>query len=139
MRGLTSHRRLAAAPRRRQGLPISQRWLQLFFSALLVVLQHGTSIQFVTAACTPECTAGRSMCQDNVCWCKAPYSGPSCEHQVDVRTRVGRLVFVSILLFVTLVGMILGIITSGIASGGGSGMANYDLAAKKREFWTVAK
>mmetsp|Transcript_13827 Transcript_13827/g.34079 ORF Transcript_13827/g.34079 Transcript_13827/m.34079 type:complete len:222 (+) Transcript_13827:213-878(+) len=101
-------------------------------------LKSASASSRAEAVCTPECVDGRGVCHDGLCWCKTPYSGPTCDSRVDVRMRVSRLVLAGILLFTTFVGVILGTIASSCV-GGGSATIQNDVTTKKREFWTVAK
>jgi len=33
--------------------------------------------------CSPPCYSGRGVCNDNVCFCKTPYTGTTCQHTID--------------------------------------------------------
>lgn len=56
--------------------------------------------------CNPPCIAGRGICNDNVCWCKTPYSGTTCQHKVGELQRVA---FVFVIAF-SAICIILGVV-----------------------------
>lgn len=38
--------------------------------------------------CHPPCIQGRGVCNDNVCFCKTPYTGTTCQHKMSNYSRV---------------------------------------------------
>jgi len=44
--------------------------------------------------CKPECIAGRGICNDGICFCRTPYEGKKCEHEVNTEMRFGYPLFV---------------------------------------------
>jgi len=41
-----------------------------------------------TSTCHPPCIQGRGICNDNMCFCKTPYSGTTCQHKMNPYSRV---------------------------------------------------
>jgi len=41
-----------------------------------------------TDVCNPPCIQGRGICNDNMCFCKTPYSGTTCQHKMNALARV---------------------------------------------------
>lgn len=39
-------------------------------------------------SCNPPCIQGRGICNDNLCFCKSPYTGTTCQHKVGTLARV---------------------------------------------------
>lgn len=39
-------------------------------------------------SCNPPCVEGRGVCNDNMCFCKSPYTGSTCSHKVSALIRV---------------------------------------------------
>lgn len=38
--------------------------------------------------CQPPCIASRGVCNDNVCFCRSPYTGTTCQHKAGTLARV---------------------------------------------------
>lgn len=38
--------------------------------------------------CNPPCIAGRGICNDNLCFCKSPYTGTTCQHKLNTLPRM---------------------------------------------------
>lgn len=38
--------------------------------------------------CHPPCIASRGVCNDNVCFCRSPYTGTTCQHKTGTLSRV---------------------------------------------------
>lgn len=36
----------------------------------------------VNKVCKPACIGGRGICNDNICFCKTPYTGTACQHEI---------------------------------------------------------
>lgn len=45
--------------------------------------------------CNPPCILGRGVCNDNVCWCKSPYTGSTCQHKITDFYRVKKVLCVA--------------------------------------------
>jgi len=41
-----------------------------------------------TNVCHPPCIQGRGICNDNLCFCKSPFSGTTCQHKMNPFMRV---------------------------------------------------
>lgn len=41
-----------------------------------------------TDECNPPCIEGRGVCNDNICFCRSPYTGSTCQHNVKDLFRV---------------------------------------------------
>merc|ERR1712194_421153 len=41
-----------------------------------------------TNVCHPPCIQGRGICNDNMCFCKTPFSGTTCQHKMNPFSRV---------------------------------------------------
>merc|ERR1719198_1147089 len=52
--------------------------------------------------CNPPCIQNRGVCNDNLCFCKSPYTGTTCQHEVSAIARVSypMVVGFSIVIFV---------------------------------------
>lgn len=37
----------------------------------------------VYATCSPPCLAGRGLCNDNICFCRSPFTGSTCQHKMS--------------------------------------------------------
>lgn len=55
-----------------------------------------------TSKCHPPCIQGRGICNDNLCFCKTPYTGTTCQHKLSSYSRIKypMLVAASIVCFV---------------------------------------
>ncbi|CAK9101955.1 2-isopropylmalate synthase [Durusdinium trenchii] len=51
-------------------------------------------------SCTPGCAADRGLCASGVCFCKAPYSGETCE--VEFKEDFMRLGYFTVMVIVSL-------------------------------------
>lgn len=50
--------------------------------------KDGFEITKKTNVCHPPCIQGRGICNDNMCFCKTPYSGTTCQHKMNAFSRV---------------------------------------------------
>jgi hypothetical protein len=41
-----------------------------------------------TSKCHPPCIQGRGICNDNLCFCKTPYTGTTCQHKLSSYSRI---------------------------------------------------
>jgi len=57
--------------------------------------------------CHPECMEGRGTCNDNVCFCKSPYTGVSCQHKIQDLSRFPIPLVIAFGIFCAIVGCIL--------------------------------
>lgn len=44
--------------------------------------------------CDPPCIQGRGICNDNVCFCKSPFTGSTCQHRISALYRAPRIMVV---------------------------------------------
>jgi len=45
--------------------------------------------------CHPPCIQGRGVCNDNLCFCKTPFTGTTCQHKLGKYARVGYVMVVA--------------------------------------------
>lgn len=57
--------------------------------------------------CHPKCMEGRGVCNDNVCFCKSPYTGVSCQHKISDLSRFPIPLVIGFGVFCAIVGSIL--------------------------------
>lgn len=60
------------------------------------------------STCNPPCIQGRGICNDNVCFCKSPFSGSTCQHKIQTRQmyRFPKIAMVAMALFCIVVGLL---------------------------------
>jgi len=61
-----------------------------------------------TSTCNPPCIQGRGICNDNVCFCKSPFSGSTCQHKIQTRQmyRFPKIAMVAMALVCIAVGLL---------------------------------
>jgi len=45
--------------------------------------------------CHPPCIQGRGICNDNLCFCKSPFTGTTCQHKLGTLARVSYVMLVA--------------------------------------------
>lgn len=57
--------------------------------------------------CDPPCIQGRGICNDNVCFCRSPFTGSTCQHKVKALYRASKVMVVGFAAICFLLGMVL--------------------------------
>ncbi|CAD7956498.1 unnamed protein product [Amoebophrya sp. A25] len=89
--------------------------------------------------CKPECMSEHGICSDGVCYCMTPWGGSKCEEKIDTRLRLGTFVTCGILLFMLMLGTLIGAFLGSSVGSGTPGIAAKTEVSKRRETWFVAK
>lgn len=58
--------------------------------------------------CDPPCKEGRGVCNNNVCFCKEPYMGTTCQMQVDKERRMSYTLSTGIIITAAILGCVFG-------------------------------
>lgn len=57
--------------------------------------------------CDPPCIQGRGICNDNVCFCRSPFTGSTCQHKISALYRASKAMAVGFSAFCILLGILL--------------------------------
>lgn len=60
-----------------------------------------------SSQCDPPCIEGRGTCNDNVCFCRSPYAGSTCQHTVEGLYRAPKIMVVGFACVCILLGLLL--------------------------------
>lgn len=71
----------------------------------VVPLDYGGASEY--EKCNPPCLDGRGVCNDNTCFCRYPYTGPSCQHQITNLYRFSFAILVAFSAFCLFLGVML--------------------------------
>jgi hypothetical protein len=91
-----------------------------------------------TDECNPPCIDGRGVCNDNVCFCKHPYTGSTCQHNVKNLFRVSYALTAGVAIFCIIFGIVMAKILTILVAGRRSAntLAGYgENASAKHEMW----
>lgn len=58
-------------------------------------------------ACDPPCIEGRGLCNDNICFCRSPFSGSTCQHKVTGLYRAPKVMTAGFAVMCFFMGIIL--------------------------------
>lgn len=58
-------------------------------------------------ACDPPCIEGRGLCNDNICFCRSPFSGSTCQHKVTGLYRAPKVMTAGFAVMCFFIGIIL--------------------------------
>jgi len=90
-----------------------------------------------TDECSPRCLEGRGVCNDNICFCRSPFTGSTCQHNVKNLFRVSYTITtglaVGCVLFGILMAKLLTILVAGRRSS--NALAGYGENKQKHELW----
>lgn len=60
-----------------------------------------------SSQCDPPCIEGRGTCNDNLCFCRSPYAGSTCQHTVEGLYRAPKIMVVGFACVCVLLGCLL--------------------------------
>lgn len=90
-----------------------------------------------TDECNPPCLEGRGVCNDNICFCRSPYTGSTCQHNVENLFRVSytitTVIAIACLFFGIFMAKLLTILVAGRRSS--NALAGYGENKAKHELW----
>lgn len=84
--------------------------------------------------CDPPCTK-HGVCNDNRCFCKTPWTGSTCQHQITVEKRVGYSLVVGFLIVSFVMGAIVATLVFNYLQKAAKEFANYGDRTTRRETW----
>jgi len=84
--------------------------------------------------CDPPCTKF-GVCNDNRCFCKTPYTGSTCQHQIKVEKRVAYTLVIGIILVFFVMGAIVATLLFNYVEKGRKEFKSYGDRTVRRETW----
>lgn len=58
-------------------------------------------------SCDPPCIVNRGICNDNVCFCRSPFTGTTCQHKISALYRASKVMVVGFAALCVLLGILL--------------------------------
>merc|ERR1719158_518396 len=84
--------------------------------------------------CDPPCTK-HGICNDNRCFCKTPWTGSTCQHQIKVEKRIGYTLVFGLIGVFFVMGAIVATLLFNYIQKAQKEFANYGNRTTRRETW----
>lgn len=87
--------------------------------------------------CAAPCIEGRGVCNDNVCFCKSPWTGSQCQHKIESLARFSFALVAGFCAFAIFIGFLLAKLVVTLIEGWRNerSLVRYGVGRSKTELW----